>query len=239
MLALLLSVSVLAQTSVCPIGPNLNVRGDGIQNAPYSAQSRFTSVKHLPDGAVIRSESGGSQSRDSKGRTYTAGEREWTYSEGDKRVLKKEMLYRINNPVANTETRWDSSTKEAKVIQLPPSALTEDNSSQGSDDDCLVRMAALGAVVEKLGVKTINGAVAEGTRGSYTVRDGKSNRGQPRVVVHETWYCPELKIVVLETDDDPVDGKTSNELISIVRGEPDVTQYQPPAGYSIQLTQMP
>ena len=42
------------------------------------------------------------------------------------------------------------------------------------------------------------------------------------VVVHETWYCPELKIVILETNDDPRSGETRNELVNIVRGEPDV-----------------
>jgi hypothetical protein len=58
-------------------------------------------------------------------------------------------------------------------------------------------------------------------------------------VVHETWYCPELKIVVLETNDDPRTGTTKNELMSIVRGEPDTTKYRPPTGYVIQDIQVP
>jgi len=57
-------------------------------------------------------------------------------------------------------------------------------------------------------------------------------------VVHENWYCPELKIVVLETNDDPRSGRTRDELVDIVRGEPDVTKYQPPAGYVVQDVQI-
>ena len=46
-------------------------------------------------------------------------------------------------------------------------------------------------------------------------------------------------IVILETNDDPRSGKTRNELADIVRGEPDVTQYRPPADYVVRELQMP
>jgi hypothetical protein len=61
----------------------------------------------------------------------------------------------------------------------------------------------------------------------------------PIVVVHETWYCPELRIVILETNDDPRSGETRNELVNIVRGEPNVTKYQPPADYIVHQVQIP
>src|ERR1035438_2683617 len=84
---------------------------DRVLNAPYSAQRRFTSVSNGADGTSSRSESGGSEARDSQGRTYSAGERQWTYMDSGKSVLKSELLYRIDDPVANTETRWDSTLK--------------------------------------------------------------------------------------------------------------------------------
>jgi hypothetical protein len=94
-------------------------------------------------------------------------------------------------------------------------------------------------VVEKLGMKTIGGFIAEGTRSSYTVPDGQNHNDQPIVVAHESWYCPELKIMILETNDDPRSGTTRNELIDIVRGEPDATQYRPPADYVIRKIELP
>ena len=110
------SVANLAQTSVILTGTSSVKADERVLNAPYSAQRRFISVEKSADGKINRSESRGSEARDSQGRTYTAGERHWTYQEGGKSVLKSEMLYRIHDPVANTDTKWDSTSKQAKVI---------------------------------------------------------------------------------------------------------------------------
>ncbi|WP_263353581.1 hypothetical protein [Acidicapsa acidisoli] len=199
-------------------------------NIPYSAQRRFTSIDKVADGKLSRSESGGNEARDSQGRTYTAGERKWTYMEGNKSILKSEMLYRIHDPVANTDTRWDSSLKETKVIHWSQKMSNDDSQCHA---ECLESATnTLFDAVEKLGVKTIEGFVAEGTRRSYTVPAGLDHNSQPILVVHEVWYSPELKLVILETNDDPRSGTTRNELIQIVRGEPDVSQYQPPRATS-------
>jgi hypothetical protein len=209
------SVVMLAQTgAILPGIPAVNAE-ERFQNAPYSAQRRFTPIDKLVDGKINRSESGGSEARDSLGRTYSAGERHWTYQG----VLKNEMLYRIHDPVANTDTRWDSSSKEVKVVHWPQNDLA--------------------ASIEKLGTKTIEGVTAEGTRSSYTVPAEQGSNDHPIVVVHETWYCPQLKIVILETNDDPRSGTTRNELVGIVREEPDVKKYYPPANYVVHELQMP
>jgi hypothetical protein len=92
--------------------------------------------------------------------------------------------------------------------------------------------------VEKLGRKVIEGVEADGERRSYTVPIGQDHNDHPVVVIHETWYCPELKIVVLETNDDPRSGQTTSQLVNIVRGEPDVAKYRPPAGYVVRDVQV-
>jgi len=80
-----------------------------VVNVPYSAQRRFTSIAKAADGTINRTESGGSEARDSSGRTYSAGERHWIYPEGGKSVLKSEMLYRIHDPVADTDTKCNQA----------------------------------------------------------------------------------------------------------------------------------
>ena len=238
-LGILPSVAILGQTSAIPVETRSVNADDRVLNAPYSAQRHFTEVRTLANGSISRSESGGSEARDSQGRTYSAGERHWTYLDGKKTVLKSEMLYRIHDPVANTDTKWDSSSKEAKVIHWPPSEPKE-NTSEAECQACNeATTKASGAVVEKLGVKTIEGVVAEGTRSSYTVPAGQDHNDQPIVVVHESWYCREFKIVILETNEDPRSGSTRNELVDIVRGEPDVGQYRPPTDYVVHELQLP
>jgi hypothetical protein len=227
-------ILMLAQTGAIPPGiPSANAE-ERLQNAPYSARRRFISVDKLVDGKTNRSESSGSEARDSQGRTYSAGERQWTYQG----VLKSEMLYRIHDPVANTDTRWDSGSKEVKVIHWHQKVSNQPSSAQCQA--CLESMTSdSGASIEKLGTKTIEGVAAEGTRSSYTVPAEQGSNAYSIVVVHETWYCPQLKIVILETNDDPRSGTTRNELIGIARGEPDVRKYNPPSDYVVHEIQMP
>jgi hypothetical protein len=239
-LGVLPSVAIPAQPNATLQGtPTINA-DDRVLNAPYSAQRRFTYDKKSADGTINRAESGGSKARDSQGRTYSADERHWTYLEGNKRVLKSEMLYRIHDPVANTDTNWDSTSKEVKVIHWPQRASAEDASKAQCPVACLeAMMSPLGDVVEKLGVKNFGSIVAEGTRNSYTVPAGQDHNDQPIVVVHESWYSPELKIVILETNDDPRSGKSRDELVVIVRGEPDVRIYHPPGDSVVHDIHMP
>jgi hypothetical protein len=232
------SVANLAQTSVILTETSSVKADERVLNAPYSAQRRFTSIEKSADGKINRSESRGSEARDSQGRTYTAGERHWTYQKGGKSVRESEMLYRIHDPVANTDTKWGSTSKQAKVIHWTESTGNED-ASNAACQTCLEATKSDFGEVEKLGVRTLGGFVAEGTRSSYPVPTGQNLNDKPIIVVHETWYCPELKIVILETNDDPRSGSSRNELVEIIRGEPDVKKYYPPADYVVQRMQMP
>jgi hypothetical protein len=235
----LLPLATLAHAGAI-IGQTSTVNSDEtVVNVPYSAQRRFTSIAKASDGTINRTESGGSEARDSSGRTYSAGERHWTYNEGGKSVLKSEMLYRIHDPVADTDTKWESSSREVKVIHWPKSVDKQGSSTQPCQVCFEAATSDSGEGTEKLGVREVGGVIAVGTRTSYTVPAGKDNRDTPMVVVHETWYCPELKIVILETNDDPRSGETRNELVNIVRGEPNVGKYHPPADYIVHQVQIP
>ena len=126
----LLSVAILANASKISEQTSAVTSNETVMSVPYSAQRHFTSIAKAADGTINRTQSGGSEARDSSGRTYSAGERHWTYTEGGKSVLKSEMLYRIHDPVANTDTKWDSSSKEVMVIHWPKSVDEQDSSSQ-------------------------------------------------------------------------------------------------------------
>jgi len=225
------TVAILAQTGTASTGGSPPSTDNRVLNAPYSAQRRFTSIEKSADGTSKRSVSGGSEARDSQGRAYSAGERHWTYLEGNKSVLGSELLYRNHDPVAKTDTSWDTTSKVVKVTHWPQSIPKEDASGVPCQAGCF---EPIWDKVEKLGATRIEGVAAEGTRSSYTVPAGQDKNDKPIVVVHESWYCPELKVVVLETNDDPRSGTTRNELVDIVRGEPDVTQYKPPASYAVR-----
>lgn len=228
LLGFLPPITLLAQVGANnPGAASAIVSDEKVLNIPYSAKRRFTDMKKLADGTIRRSEFVGSIARDSQGRTYSADERQVTYFDGKKNVLGSEMLYRIEDPVAQSETKWDTTSKIVQVIHWP----------QNTPKDVSKTLQAWlnpPSTVEKLGRKTIGGLVVEGTRSMYTVPAGQDHNEQPIAVVRDSWYCPELKIVILVTNDDPRSGSSRDELIDIVRGEPKVTQYRPPADYVVR-----
>jgi hypothetical protein len=57
---------------------------------------------------------------------------------------------------------------------------------------------------------------------------------QPLVTVSEIWTSPDLKLVVLNTTDDPRTGLRTEELTDLNRSEPDPAVFQVPAGYAIK-----
>ncbi len=187
-----------------------------ITNAPYSAVRRVSETERKADGTTSRSEATEQEARDSKGRSYRAGERRWTTTIDGKSVEKSETLVSIFDPVANTETTWDTTRKVAKIIHFP--------SSNGIVSAINVDAFSFDATAKRLngttlGTRTIEGISVQGIR--YL-----TNRS-----THECWFSSELKTIVLQTDEYP-DRSFTNQLENIRLGEPDVSSYKPPSGYS-------
>lgn len=87
---------------------------------------------------------------------------------------------------------------------------------------------------EKLGSKTIAGVYAEGTRLTVTYPVGFFGNDKPIITFHETWMSSDLKIVLLNVDDDPRTGTRITEVTNLDRGEPNPTLFQVPEGYTIK-----
>jgi len=218
LLAVLLTPPLVAAAE-CDAGLTTSV-----SDAPYSGLRRVITIKRNTDGTASRSEATESVARDRKGRTYKAGERRWTTVVGGERIDKSELLVRIWDPVANTDTTWTSGDKKVKVVHFAPDASTKE---ELRTTPLSFGAAAQNEGAKKLGTKTIQGLSAEGT--GYT--NGKDSS-------HECWYSPAIKTVILQTDENPNNSFT-DQLESIVRGEPDVRKYQPPPEYSVQHVYMP
>jgi hypothetical protein len=87
---------------------------------------------------------------------------------------------------------------------------------------------------EKLGGKTIAGVYAEGTRLTVTYPVGFFGNDKPIITFHETWMSSDLKLVVLNVDDDPRTGTRITEVTNLDRGEPNPALFQVPEGYTIR-----
>lgn len=86
---------------------------------------------------------------------------------------------------------------------------------------------------ESLGTKTIEGVQAAGTRSTSTIPAGTIGNDKDLVITRETWYSPELKLVIQSTQNDPRFGQTTYSLKSIQQGQPDEALFRVPTDYKI------
>jgi hypothetical protein len=94
--------------------------------------------------------------------------------------------------------------------------------------------AAANAVTEPLGVQTIEGVDAEGTRTTITIPAGAIGNEKPIEIVEERWYSPSLQTVIMTRHSDPRFGETSYRLTNIDREEPARTLFELPADYQVE-----
>jgi hypothetical protein len=92
---------------------------------------------------------------------------------------------------------------------------------------------------ESLGTQTIEGVTAEGTRLTFTVPAGEIGNTLPMELVRETWYSPELQVVVMSKFRDPRSGETTYRLTTLSRSEPDHSLFGVPADYNVSEGKKP
>jgi len=86
---------------------------------------------------------------------------------------------------------------------------------------------------ESLGTQIIEGVSAEGTKMTRTFPVGAIGNDRPIVSVTESWFSPELKVVVLSKTSDPRMGESTMKLQNIDRSEPDPALFQVPSDYQL------
>lgn len=92
---------------------------------------------------------------------------------------------------------------------------------------------------ESLGTQNIEGIPADGTRMTTTYPEGFFGNDRPITTVSETWFSPELKMVVLSKISDPRTGESTTKLINASQTEPDPSLFQVPPEYSLVDEQPP
>lgn len=92
---------------------------------------------------------------------------------------------------------------------------------------------------ETLPDQVIEGLTVHGKRITSTVPAGAMGNDQPIVTTTETWYSPDLQMMVLTKRSDPRVGDTMTALTGISRTEPAATLFQLPAGYTVKESDEP
>jgi hypothetical protein len=230
-----------------------------VKDQPYQAQAVTQIKQTLGDGSHIAQTTTATVARDSEGRTVrvqrlsTIGP--WK-SASDVSEDAGPTLTTIFDPVAKTHTDFISDKKVAHVMSIPtppPGSATEaargfavfsagpQGEAMGPSTFAVQARADSSQVgdrpdvkTDSLGTSAIEGIAVTGTRTTKTIPQGTIGNDKDIVITRETWYSPDLKMVVQSTQSDPRFGQTTYSLTNIQRNEPDPTLFQIPAGYSIE-----
>jgi hypothetical protein len=93
-----------------------------------------------------------------------------------------------------------------------------------------------GVKTESLGTRVMEGLTAQGTRSTLVIPAGQIGNTLPIEVVDESWYSPDLQVVLMTRHHDPRTGEIVYHLTHIVRSEPPASLFEIPPGYSTEGT---
>lgn len=231
-------------------GPMSTVAG-----APYSAQTSTQRVQLLADGNRIEQTTTGSVARDAQGRVR----REETLPGLGPDNGEAPHLIFIDDPVAGVHWNLDPQRKTAfkmPFLQIKAPALSTSMAvpavPAGPDRTFFFTSGTVSTsggvqIVSKstgpqdanasktdLGTQNIEGVAAQGTRVTRTIPAGSVGNDLPIAITTETWYSPDLKVLVMSKSNDPRMGDTTYTLTNIQRSEPPASLFQVPDDYTVK-----
>jgi hypothetical protein len=203
----------------------------GPKGVPFSADVVEESTRKLSDGTLIQQETHGKSFRDSEGRTRNESEIVTPAGNGER--LQHIMIL---DPVQHLYINLDPKNKTATIRQLPGSPAPAAPMPAASTKTTKPAAMAAKSVNEQLGTTEIEGFSATGSKYTRTIETGKIGNDKPLVTVTETWFSPDLIVVLRTKTDDPQYGQRTRNLINIRTGEPDPVLFQIPEGYTVNDT---
>jgi len=223
-----------------PLGPRMEILGFGemhpgkvVTGAPYSAVAITETRQTLADGNTISRKVQANVFRDSQGRTR----RETTLTGVGPLAATgaSRTFVRIYDPVAGTAFVLHQDTKVAEKLRVPPGGRKSPANLQGKFNARMQEEIANGSLKkEDLGVQTINGISAQGTRFTRTIPAGQAGNAKPIVITNERWYSPDLQIVIKTVRNDPRFGETAYTVTNIQKQEPAAALFAVPSDYTVK-----
>lgn len=204
--------------------------GKVVTGAPFSAVAVTETTQTLADGNKITHKTQTNLYRDSQGRFR----KEVTLPAIGPLAAQgqPQSFVVIQDPVAGKSYVLEADRKIARLLPGPggrergPRNRVQYQKRMGPDN----------ANVQKddLGTQTINGVSVQGTRYTRTIPVGQIGNEKPITIVSETWYSPDLQLLVMSKRSDPRFGDTTYQLTNIQRTEPAAGLFTVPADYTIK-----
>lgn len=217
---------------VAPIGSPV------ASHVPWTLTRTTTIVQTLANGTTITRTFTVKEARDSEGRTYSETQ-QTLHVRADGQPVDL-VTYNVFDPVARTRINWENRTKIANVTHMPDPKTIEDPTqyTQVPDVDAARQPQAARpsrqVTREDLGLRTIAGIEAKGTRTTSIIPTGEVGNDQPLTIARETWISTQYDVPLLTITNDPRMGKRTDEVTEFQPGGPDPALFQIPEGYAVR-----
>jgi hypothetical protein len=244
-----LSVAAVAQNDngAVVISPSFAVEGRVVKGVPYSAQV-ITSVKQtLPTGSEISTQMSALVARDSEGRTRREQTIRaigpWAITTEPRRdsptviVIQdpvKLVTYLLDPQTHLARMTRQRSPQEIETTRAQEAARRPEPSRPEPSRPEGWRRERTQEKTELLGVQTVEGIKTEGKRTITILPVSSVGNTAPIEIVVETWYSPELQVVVRGHRSDPRVGDMTYRLTAIKRTEPPASLFEVPTDYRVE-----
>ncbi len=217
------------------ISGELDLHGEAVRNAPYSAEAITEVTQTFADGNHIRRTNTAVIYRDSEGRMR----REQTLTSIGPWTLQGEprQFILIHDPVSGVSYTLDPVAQVARKVRQPtfdvingtggridirqvgPEGAAHDHNVHPETEPQIDWTALPGTVIppaddmhqtEPMGTRTVEGVLVEGTRLTMTIPAGSIGNELPIEIVSTRWCSPQLKVLVEREHSDPRFGTTSS-----------------------------
>jgi hypothetical protein len=200
-----------------------------VAGAPYSAQAVTQFTQTLSNGDHIQRSSTASIARDSAGRTRTDRSLASVGSLSAAGGGQARAII-IHDPVAGMSYALDPASHTARSMAIPAArAAAGEEHANGRPARALAN-----AKTEDLGTQVIQGLSVQGKRVTRAIAAGKEGNEKEIDIVTETWYSPDLQMVVQSKTSDPRFGESVYQLNAISRMEPDPALFTVPSDYTVK-----
>lgn len=203
--------------------------GKVVTGAPFTATAVTQSTRTLADGTKITNKNQVTLYRDSQGRFRKEGTMPPL---GDFAESQPHSFIFIHDAVASKSYILNPDKKIGHVIEN--SGWVRKGGKPGADFEGANEPANPDVTKESLGMQTINGISAQGTRYTRVIPAGKIGNDKPITITREVWYSPDLQMLVQSKHSDPRFGETSYSLTNIQRTEPATNLFTVPSEYTIK-----
>jgi hypothetical protein len=241
----------------------MSLNGKVVKGAPYSAQAVTESTRTLADGNKIKHQNSASVYRDSEGRTRrdqelgavgpwaVPGDPQQTVFINDSvagvnyvldprtRIARKMAPFHITSLSGGSGNVIYGSADKINIEREVRTTIVQQQATAAPAGGPPLEQFRVSAdphnsKTESLGKQVVEGVEAEGTRTTITIPAGEIGNEQAINIVSERWYSPELQVIVMSKNNDPLVGETVYRLTGITRGEPAHSLFEVPADYTIK-----